>query len=393
MSPQALVRSAAVAAVGTLSLLAAPAAAAPNVVVADGMFNPRGIDLGRQGRLLVAESGAGVITEIQTKGPGAPTKSTFADLHPVMPPGTGPVDVATRRHRAYVLVSTLEDPMGGSGNGLLVRILPNGQPSVVADIGAYQKTDPDPFDLPNEVEPPDQTNPYGLALLRGGDILVADAANNDLLLVDDDGEIDTVARFPTLTVPWPAGLPIPGPPPGTPVQVESVPTAVAVGPDGAWYVSELTGFPFTKAAARIWRVEPGTEDFNCDATATSGPCRVVATGFTNVIDLAFDDDGTMYVLEVAKESLVAVDFFGAPPIGALWAIENGSRTELVPGSLLFPGGVAVADERVYVTTGGVFGPGAGTVVRIDVEEDDGDEGRGDDDSDGGDDDSESGGGD
>jgi hypothetical protein len=375
MARTALVRCAAVAAVGTLSLLAVPAAAAPNVVVvADGMFNPRGIDVGKEGRVLVAESGSGLITEIRTKGPGAPTKSTFADLHPVLLPGTGPVDVATRGRRAYVLVSTLEDPMGGSGNGLLVRVLPNGQTSLVADIGAYQKTDPDPFDLPIEVEPPDQTNPYGLAVLRGGDILVADAANNDLLLVDDDGEIDTVARFPTQTVPWPASLPFPGPPVGTPVQVESVPTAVAVGPDGAWYVSELTGFPFTKGAARIWRVEPGTEDINCSTTATSGPCRVVATGFTNVIDLAFDDDGTMYVLEVAKESLLSVEFFGGPPIGAIWAVENGSRTELAPGSLLFPGGVAVADERLYVTTGGVFGPGAGTVVRIDVEDDDGEEG-------------------
>lgn len=132
MAGTGLVRCAAVVVVGTLSLLAAPAAAAPNVVVADGMFNPRGIDVGGQGRLLVAESGAGLITEIRTKGPGAPTKSTFADLHPVMLPGTGPVDVATRGHREYVLVSTLEDPMGGSGNGLLVRVLPNGQASVVA---------------------------------------------------------------------------------------------------------------------------------------------------------------------------------------------------------------------------------------------------------------------
>ena len=33
-----------------------------------------------------------------------------------------------------------------------------------------------------------------------------------------------------------------------------MPTAVVRGPDGAWYVSQLTGFPFTKGSASIWRI-------------------------------------------------------------------------------------------------------------------------------------------
>jgi hypothetical protein len=234
----------------------------------------------------------------------------------------------------------------------------------VADIAAYQASDPDPDDQEGI---PEESNPNGLALLKGGDVLVADAANNDLLLVDDDGEITTVARFKPESVPFPGGIPD-GPPAGTPVLAEAVPTAVAVGPDGAWYVSELKGFPSVKGSSRIWRIEPGSEDATCDPEQPdSGPCRTVGTGFTSVIDLAFGDDGEMYVLEIVKEGLLTAEQGGAPPIGALWVVEDGSKTELAPGSLLAPGGVALADEETpYVTTGTFLGPGAGAVVRVDV---------------------------
>ena len=39
--------------------------------------------------------------------------------------------------------------------------------------------------------------------------------------------------------------------------VQSVPTCVAVGPDGALYVGELTGWPYQVGKARIWRIAPG----------------------------------------------------------------------------------------------------------------------------------------
>ena len=46
-------------------------------------------------------------------------------------------------------------------------------------------------------------------------------------------------------------------------------------------------------------------------------------------------------------------------------MKGGTKTELAPGELLFPGGVDVSyDGTLYVTTGSVFGPGAGTVVGI-----------------------------
>ena len=339
----------------------APAAAAPTVV-AGGLHNPRGIAVGPADRLLVAESGSGSITQIRLRGTSARGVSTLASLPANPDASLGPVDVATKGlGTTYVLMSGPPET-GNDPFGQLVRVLPSGRAASIADIAAFQEGDPDPDDLEGN---PAESNPNGLALLGGGRVLVADAAANDLVLVSPRRAITTVARFKPEQVPWPAGLPF-GPPPGTPVPAESVPTAVAIGPDGAWYVSELKGFPFAKGTSRIWRIAPGSIGATCDpAQPQTGPCRTVGAGFTSVIDLAFGADGTMYVLEMVKEGLLSVEFFGGPPIGALWAVENGSKTELEPGSLLFPGGVAVGrGGSLYVTTGAVFGPGAGSVVRV-----------------------------
>ena len=73
----------------------------------------------------------------------------------------------------------------------------------------------------------------------------------------------------------------------------------------------------------------------------------------------------MYALEIATNGLLPAETRG-PPLGAPWAVRNGSCTGLAAGELHFPGGVALGrwDGAAYVTTGAVFGPGAGTVVRV-----------------------------
>lgn len=345
-----------------LVLVAGAAAAGPARAVADGLFNPRGIAATSWGALLVAEQGSG---EVTLALPWLGVQQALATL-PSSEGGGGPVDVAVGGlglgflGETYVVMGGSKGGAGGPPLASLLRIDRFGDVKLVADIGAYQQTDPDPADQDGF---PEESNPNGLAILPGGRILVADAANNDLLLVEKGGSISTVARFPLETVPMPEGFPGPPdfPPAGTPLPAESVPTAVAVGPDGAWYVSELKGFPFAPGTSKIWRIEPGTTG----ATCPSASCTVFASGFTSVIDLAFGRDGTLYVLEIAKAGLLAAET-GEPPVGALWAVRDGTRTELAPGELLFPGGVAIGrwDGAAYVTTGAVFGPGAGKVVRV-----------------------------
>ena len=130
--------------------------------------------------------------------------------------------------------------------------------------------------------------------------------------------------------------------------MQAVPTNVVVGPDGALYVSQLTGFPFPVGAANVYRVEPG-----------SAP-EVYAGGLTNVTDLAFDRHGNLYVVEFAANGLASGD-----PTGALIKIRpDGSRETVLSEGLVNPYGVAI-DRRgdIYVTNHG-GSAGLGEVLRI-----------------------------
>lgn len=75
-----------------------------------------------------------------------------------------------------------------------------------------------------------------------------DAAGNSLLRYGPGGRVSTLAVFPTVDTP----NPFPGEP--ATIATEAVPTEVVRGPDGAWYVSLLTGFPFPVGGSSIVRV-------------------------------------------------------------------------------------------------------------------------------------------
>jgi sugar lactone lactonase YvrE len=121
-----------------------------------------------------------------------------------------------------------------------------------------------------------------------------------------------------------------------------------LGPDGWYYVGQLTGFPFQPGSANIYRVSP-----------QGGIPAVALSGFTNIVSIAFGPDGALYVLEISKNGLLSGD-----PTGALIKVQNGVRTELAVGQLSMPGGLAVAsDGTIYVTNWAVL-PGGGQVIRI-----------------------------
>jgi hypothetical protein len=357
--------------VALLSLTGVSAAHSSSLeVVASGLDNPRGLDIGHWGQIYVAEAGRGGGGPCATDPEGMPTclgatgaltkiwhgkqRRVLESLPSLAPAGggnaIGPSDVSLGFFNAYMTVGLGQNPavrdgLGplGQGLGKLYRISPFGRLREVADISAFEAAaNPDE----NTEEGGIDSNPNSV-LARPTRRYVVDAGANDLLRVGPTGRIRTVAVFPQRIVPAPPG--IPDLPEGTEIPMQAVPTNVVQGPDHALYVSQLTGFPFPVGAANIYRVD-----------RRGGEPEVYASGFTNVTDLAFGPDGSLYVVEIATNGLLSGD-----PTGALKRVAPDGTVETIASEgLVNPYGVAISRKGdIYVSNHGTEA-GTGEVVRV-----------------------------
>ncbi len=335
-------------------------------VVATGLFNPRGLAFGPEGALYVAEAGSGgdgpcipggggsvrcygatgAITRISPLEFGSQVR-IVSELPSIAPQGgfgaDGPVDIAFRgRGGAYVVIGFGGDPawrsdLGSVGSffGTVLHLSASGHVTQVTDVAAHEVAEnPDGAEV--------DSNPYGLLTLPSRRV-IADAGANALIEVDTSGRTRTLATFPIRLVQLPF-------PPFVQIPMQAVPTTVALGPDGALYVGELTGFPFPAGGANVYRVSP-----------EGGAPEVYASGFTNIIDIAFDIAGNLYVLEIDADSIL----FGEPVgLGDLIRVtSNGQRTTVLADLLVPAGMVITRDGAIYLTVMGVF-PGDGQVIRV-----------------------------
>lgn len=197
------------------------------------------------------------------------------------------------------------------------------------------------------------TNPYHLTALSGNEVLIADAAANSLLYADGKGNIKIVATFDPVVDPDTQERLVQFPlDENTNCPVEPVPTAVAIGSDGAYYVSQLTGTvgenflgePTPPGLASVWRIEPDAHNVRCP----SDDCTKVVTGLNSVVDLEFGPDGQLYVVEYEENGFLATV---APGLGIPLAggsvkrcnlaansceiIEGGDGTLFLPGAITF----------------------------------------------------------
>jgi hypothetical protein len=347
-------------------------------VVMTGLDNPRGLAFGPEGALYVAEAGRGGVgpcfVNMQTVcyGPtGAVSRLSRGTQERIV---TGLPSFANAAGRAegpnaiallglggaYVTIGLESDPTLRTlapelaGFARLVHISPaalvpgKGDPQsgddsgddwdFVADLGAYEiSTNPDCGHI--------DSNPFGLLAERGR-LVIVDAGANALIRRHANGELSTFAAFPSrYTTPLGPGCPpVPADYPTT-LPMETVPTSVAIGPDGAYYVGQLTGFPLVVGAAKIYRFEAG-----------SAP-QVYLTGFTFVISIAFDPSGNLYVLQHTNGPT-------ANSNGSLIRVApNGSRTTIVDG-LVRPTSVAIGrDGALYISHRGIS-VGTGEVLRF-----------------------------
>lgn len=318
---------------------AAPATAKGHLnVLLDGLSSPKGIIAGPKS-VFVSQGWAGPpgpVLEWLRTGPNRGTSRATTD--PI-----GLVDITGTGDGAG---------WGIGSDGVLYRqAAPGDAPEAVFDILAYQAVDVDPTD--QDVPPnPGESNPNGLTALGFEDVLIADAAGNDLLRVTPEGDAVTVARWPVEIIP----NTIPGLPPEMPA--EAVPTTVTVGPDGWAYVGQLIGFPGTPGTAHIWRVNPWAEDAVCDVNHQNADCSVWKSGFTSIFDIAFNDrNGTLYVYEIAEDGWLAFESgfeTGEFPPAVLLEVKGHKVRELVRGQLSQPGGVSIAPDGAIFVTDGMF---------------------------------------
>jgi len=319
-------------------------------LVIGGLNNPRGLTPGPFGSLLLAEAGSGGTSCFPFTDPdsGEPTTEcggqtgqvslVFGNHQRVLTTNlsaagqdgseaVGPTD-AIFTDEGKVIYTENGAPVTGvpvdsSALGKLDRIDRQGDSKVIADLAAYEASaNPDGKQI--------DSDPYAVAS-DGRHTYVADAAGNDVLEVHRDGSVSTVAVLPPIVVTAP---PAAGPPPGTQIPAEAVPDSLTIGPDGALYVGELTGFPFAPGAAQVVRI------------GRNGVAKVVAGGFTNIIDLQFDPSGHLYVLEIAQNGLL-----DPTSPGALIRVErDGTQATVISDGLVAPGGLAIDGRgRIFVT--------------------------------------------
>lgn len=362
----------AVTAVVCLSLLALvgpPATAGPPsgdpVTVATHLNNPRQLSIGPGGALYVAEAGVaesctpipGVGPEFQVCGlTGSITEVRHGGQHRVVTDlptlsfngeVVGASDVDVRGHRIAVLTggltgaATARDslPAEYAAFGTLrtgsLRAAPisGDELRLVADVNAYEVEH-----NPDGNVPPD-SNAVGFTALGAHRWAVTDAGGNALLLMGRHGD-RTVAVFPN-------GAPVPNPSGPGQIPPQAVPTDVAIGPDGAFYVSQLTGFPFPTGGSTIWRV------------TRHGDVSAYATGLTMVTSLAWKGR-TLYAVQLDDGN-----FFDGH-VGSLRRVTpGGSAHEAVVADLSAPYGLAIHGHSAFVSIDSISS-GDGSVIRVDL---------------------------
>jgi len=220
----------------------------------------------------------------------------------------------------------------------VIRINPDLSWTVIADLGAYQRTHP----VANPTDPitgdfePDGTW-YNMIAVRGN-LYAVEPNHGELDRITTDGTITRVIDISAS-------------------QGHVVPTVVAN--HGVFQVSNLGRFdPEQLNTQSVFQITP------------SGQVRVVATGLSKVLGLSFDGRDRMYVLETSYST---TDPGPEPGTGRLIRIlPNGKQEVLIDstsGVLVVPTGMTFGpDGALYISNIGYGAPpvGAGQILKVEL---------------------------
>lgn len=323
-----------------LGAVAAPAAEpvralrADPILVTGGLDSPRGLALGSGGEIYIADSGAaarpgsGRVVRVGPDGALTPLLSGAANATGTPHGETyifGLSDVAVQGDGLLITVGVGSGVSGqGGGPNRLVRLGPSGGLAELFDLERFERErDPDGRGP--------GSNATGIAVAPDGGLWLSDAGGNWVARLADDGQVRAVVAFPMVD------------------GQEAVPTGLAIGPDGELYVALFRCLVPTAGKGGVARVK------------ADGSWEIVAAGFSNPIDVAFDAAGALHVLEFATDY--------APDSGRLVRVGAGGQADVLLDGLNYPTSLAIAASgTVYLTqmaavSGG--GPGTGKLVRFD----------------------------
>jgi sugar lactone lactonase YvrE len=307
--------------------------------LATDLISPRGMKIGPDGMIYVAEGGSagdikitnssgdslsGLTGRISKIDPLTGVRTTVVDKLPSNSGFFGPVgpaDVAFVGTQLYYVQTA-----GGAAFGFpenptgIYRVNKNGTVTLFADIGAFNDAHPVTFTL---LAP--GGNPFGMTV-RNGDFYVSDGNFNRVLHITPDGKIDIISSFENV-----------------------VPTGITGRTDGGpLYVAALGPGPWLPADGRVYQVG-----------VPSGDITEIANGISSMIDVEIGPGGQLYALSFGDFGPGADDPPWMRGSAKLVRVDAATHTltPIVTGfslstSLIFD------DDTAYVTNYGVSLPGA-----------------------------------
>lgn len=288
-----------------------------------GLLSPRGMAIGPDGMIYVAEAGtggdmavgsgdtaskSGFTGRISKVDPATGTRTTVADNLPSNAGGegdaVGPAAVAFIGNQLYYVQTHAGTAYGFPATTPtgVYKVNSDGSVTLVADLGAFNIANP-----VNDVASGQQQdieiggNPYSM-VARDGALWIVDGNQNQLDKVTPAGAITRVTEFP-----------------GHPVT-----TGIAYKDGGPFFVANLAQFPFNASDSHIRQVG-----------YPSGSTTIVAGGVSSLTGLSFGSDGNLYAVNFGDQT---ADPFSDPipwtPFSAkLYRVNTttGTFTPLVSG--------------------------------------------------------------